>query len=277
MYVHIDSDKKLEEVHESRMDTAGKLLDSGGNNEGYFDIHITSIKDAQSLKVRKNTKASVRASSVLSPRGTIYRAVCRNVSENAEGAVYSSAEGDETIEIMSQLGDTGALDFSDLLAFFGKRGYRNGDEDEALKAKDDETYPVVVDIIYTGDEYYPEAYLYGFNYKSGDIENGGEVDHSFLKYKISLVTHTTNTVVVNLSKEYMDYENGTGFEIVVPELSGAMHSAYRNGSDETDESDETTVNDIGLMSSSGGCDAGTGVFTAVLLTIALIPKKSERK
>ena len=109
--------------------------------------------------------------------------------------------------------------------------------------------------------------------------------HSFLEYKISLVPHTTNTVVVNLSKEYMDYVNGTGFEIVVPELSESVLIAHNdefggNESNGTDESGESTVNDIGVGgvgSSSGGCEAGAGVLTAILLAITLILKKAECK
>lgn len=271
-YVQIDPEHKLQEVHESRMDSTGKLLDSGGNNEGYFSFHITSLEEAQGLANRK-IKASSAAPRALSSRGTIYRAVSKNPSGNSEGEVFSSEGGLDSINIMSVFEETEGLDLLGLLAVFGE-GYSNGEEDaDALKADDDATYPIVMDITYNGDEYYPEAYLCGFNYKAGTLTAGvgGEVDHAFLDYKIALVPHTTTTVVINLDKQYMDYFNGTGFEIVVPELSNSGKYNPDTEPEPYPEPDPTPVNHVG--SPGGGCDTGFAVSGLMILMSALIFRK----
>ena len=273
-YVEIDPEHNLKEVHESRMDSAGKLLDSGGNNEGYFNFSITSLNDAVDLSARRNMTASMRAAAgrstpVLSSRGTIYQAVSVSPSENAEGAVYSSTRGLDTLSIMSMFEEREGLDFEELLEVF-RKGLSNGDDDaDVLKAKDDETYSVVIDITYNGDEYYPEAYLCGYNYKNGTLTAGtGEVDHAYMDYRISLVPHTTTTVVVNLDKQYLDYINGTGFEIVVPELSGSEPEPEPEPEPESD-------NIIG-SSGGGGCDSGfTALSLGILISALILRKKSQ--
>ena len=286
-YVQIDPGKQLPEVHESRMDSTGRILDSGGNNEGYFNFHITSLEDAQDLIARRKTRASVRASEVLSPRGTIYRVAGRNASGNAEGAVFSSESGIGKISAETTFDTIEGLDLLELLEVFGE-GYSNGNSNEdILKANDDETYPLVIHITYEGDEYYPEAYFYGFNYKPG-TQNGdfSEVDHSFMEYRMALVPHTTSTLVVNVSKKYMDYINGTGFEIVVPALSDSasiytVSDDYAGSTgDDTggDDSGEGGVTPItGIESSSGGCETGTGIFAALIFAGALLFRKQERR
>ena len=283
-YVQIDPGKRLAEVHESRMDSAGRILDSGGNNEGYFNFHITSLFDAQDLAARKKTRASVKASGVVSPRGTIYRAVSRNASENG-GGVFSSEGGSDKISTMSTFGDLEGLDLRSLLGVFGE-GYSNGEDNvETIRANDNETYPVVVNIKYEGDEYYPEAYFYGFNYKPGS-QNGdfSEVDHSFMQYRMALVPHTTSTLIINVSKEYMDFINGTGFEIVVPELSESATIYTVSDDYEGSTGDDTGGDDSGesepirvLPSSSGGCETGTGIFAALIFAGALLFRKSGRR
>ncbi|MBQ3394882.1 MAG: hypothetical protein IJG55_00955, partial [Synergistaceae bacterium] len=273
-YVQIDPEHTLEEVHESRMDSAGKILDSGGNNEGYFSFHTTSMQEAQQLAAKRNVKASSAAPRVLSSRGTIYQAVSVNPSENAEGAVYSSTRGLDTLSIMSMFEEREGLDFRELLEVF-RKGLSNGDGDaDVLKAEDDTTYPVTIDITYDGDEYYPEAYLCGYNYKNGTLdENGsGEVDHSYMDYMISLVPHTTTTVVINLDKQYMDYINGTGFEIVVPALSGSGSNPEPEPAPEPDPESDNIIGSSG----GGGCDSGFTALSLGILISALILRKKSR-
>ena len=273
-YVQIDPDKKLQEVHESRMDSAGNLLDLGGNNEGYFSFTITPYDKVRSSSSGVN--ASVRASGAMSSRGTIYRAVSRKSSGNAEGAVFSSESGLGTISTMSTFGGVNGLDLPGLLAVFGE-GYSNGVDTETIKAEDDATYSIVMDITYDGDEYHPEAYLCGYNYKAGALDSGDfEVDHLFLKYKIALVPHETTTVVINLSKEHMDYVNGTGFEIVIPELGESVRVDTREeGSSEAPSGEDNPI--TVLPSSSGGCETGTGIFAVMILAGAAILGKMKRK
>ncbi|MBQ3450215.1 MAG: hypothetical protein IJG34_10015, partial [Synergistaceae bacterium] len=167
--------------------------------------------------------------------------------------------------------DREGLDLLELLQVFGN-GLSNGDGDaDVLKAKDDATYPVVIDITYNGDEYYPEAYLCGFNYKNGTLTAGtGEVDHAYMDYMISLVPHTTTTVVINLDKQYMDYINGTGIEIVVPELSNSEPSP-----EPEPEPDPESDNIIG-SSGGGGCDSGfTALSLGILISALILRKKSQ--
>lgn len=159
---------------------------------------------------------------------------------------------------------------------FGE-GYSNGVDTETIKAEDDATYSIVVDITYDGDEYYPEAYLCGYNYKAGAFDSGDfEVNHLFMKYKIALVPHETTTVVINLSKEYMDYVNGTGFEIVIPELGESVRVDTREeGSSEAPSGEDNPI--TVLPSSSGGCETGTGIFAVMILAGAAILEKMKRK
>ena len=95
-----------------------------------------------------------------------------------------------------------------------------------------------------------------------------------MDYRISLVPHTTTTVVMNIDKHYMDYVNGTGFEIVVPGLSDSEN--YRTESDINPETEPETepVNRVG--SSGGGCDTGFAVSGLVILMSALIFRKKSR-
>ena len=281
--------RSLEEVHESRMDTAGNLLDSGGNNEGYFCFNITSAQEARQF-VSNSAKASSTAPRTLSSRGTIYRAVSRKPSGNAEGAVFSAENGLESITTNSIFEGIDWLDLLELLAVFGE-GFSNGDDDNnVVVAENDTTYSIIMDITYDGDEYYPEAYLYGVNYKEGSLEyNGeGEVENSYMKYRISLVPHTTTTIVLNLSKEYMDYENGTGFEIVVPALSSSYaknsynydDSGDDSGNDSNDDSNDYSDNDNFVSrskSSGGGCETGAGILPAILLAFMMFSRAMKRR
>ncbi|MBQ6919152.1 MAG: SYNERG-CTERM sorting domain-containing protein, partial [Synergistaceae bacterium] len=68
---------------------------------------------------------------------------------------------------------------------------------------------------------------------------------------------------------YMDYENGTGFEIVVPSLSGVI---YNNEEDYEEYSNGSPVS--GTSSSSGGCEAGFTVL-GLMLPMLLFRKKSQ--
>ena len=278
-YVQIDPGNTLPEVHDSRMNSAGRLLDAGGNNDGYFCFHITSLEQARNYRNNSSANASVRASSVLSPRGTIYRAVSRRASGNGGGKVSSSESGYGMADVSvlfedEDINENGLLDYvtlQDLLDVFGDGLISsNGDESAAIEAEDNTTYTVLVDIDYNGDEYYPEAYLYGVNYKAGSLDSGdAEVSNAYMQYKISLVPHTKSQVVVTLSNEYMDYENGTGFEIVVPSLSGVI---YNNEEDYEEYSNGSPVS--GTSSSSGGCEAGFTVL-GLMLPMLLFRKKSQ--
>ena len=274
----------LEEVHDSRLDASGNIVDVGGNNDGYFKFDITSEKDAKGK--RGITGSSVRASRALSPRGTIYRAV----SGGSGGEVFSSAEGLGTIGVMSTFGETNGLDFSDLLQVFGD-GLSNGSENDPLTASEDVSYPIVMEIRYDGEEHYPEAYLCGYNYKAGTqtdhgmVRGGGDVDHAFLSYRMALVPHTTTTIVVNLNKSYMDYQNGTGFEIVVPaiaaesvleEIANSVEITSQDisgdGGEEPAEDGNSGESTEEVNKSGGGCNALAGSF-AMLGLLCLVLKK----
>ena len=139
------------------------------------------------------------------------------------------------------------------------------------------TIPVECSIEYKGSEYYPEVYFYGFNYKpralasvSGDYSKLSDdaVGDAFLLEDISLVPNTTNVYTIHINPRFIDWRNGAGFEIVVPELSVADVSEDASGADDEsggDESGGTEV--IGIGSTSGGCEALSGNMAEVILPL----------
>ena len=292
-FVQIDPNKALAEVHESRLDyNTGEILDAGGNNEGYFKFSATSVSDVQ--KKLKSTKSSaLRASSVksLSPRGTIYRVAAGGTSR--AGEVFSAAEDTGAITANASFGNASGLGMNELFDVFNK-GYtdtssgRQGGA-ETIQASEDITYPVTITIDYNGDVFYPEAYLCGYNYKAGTKE----VDHGFLHYKIALIPHSSTTVTINLTKNLMDYENGTGFEIVVPEVAAAsvleeiansvqITPKTSTGDDTGSDTGSGTGSDTQESSASvggsgGGCDMFEGSFVLLgLAGLAVLRLKKSR-
>ena len=146
------------------------------------------------------------------------------------------------------------------------------------------TIPVECSVEYNGSEYYPEVYFYGFNYKPGALARvsgdyslltDDDVGDSFLIENISLVPNTTNvyTIHINPRFRFIDWRNGAGFEIVVPELSVADVSGDAS---ETDDDSGTADESIGVGSSGGGCEAGVGLFAVLICAGAVAFRAAKR-
>ena len=107
-----------------------------------------------------------------------------------------------------------------------------------------------------------------------------------MSQRIALVPHTTTTVVFNLNKSYMNYDNGVGFEVVVPAVAAASvleeiansieisteepsDGDTSGGTNEGDNSEGTDTPVTSKLGSSGsGCDTLAGSF--VLLDLAAV-------
>ena len=158
-----------------------------------------------------------------------------------------------------------------------------------------DSFPVECELEYTGEEYYPEAYFYGVNYKAGALDAvGGDyskisddaVNNYFMVDKLPLVPGKTVKFMLELHPGQIDWINGSGFELVVPELA-AVKIVHSDDVEPSDPSTEpTTPTDpeepeedgvVGVSSTSGGCETGTGIFAAVILAGAAILGKMKRK
>ncbi|MBR4197136.1 MAG: hypothetical protein IKQ95_10595 [Synergistaceae bacterium] len=278
-YVQIDPGKHLEEVHESRLSDDGTLTDIGGNNEGYIGFHITQAADAVKLAGIKASESSLNPT----PKGAVFRTAYRPGdagSGNVESAVrVPDKNGKINVNVTFQgYDEIGILYFLSLLW-----ETVNSTSPDALPY----TVPVECEVEYNGDEYYPEVYLYGFNYKPGamDSVNGDEsllsddaIGEAFLIENISLVPHTRNVYTIHMNPSFMEWRNGVGFEIVVPELSVADVSEDASGADDDSGGDESGGSEvIGIGSTSGGCEAGAGISAALILAGAFIFRKAKEK
>ena len=167
----------------------------------------------------------------------------------------------------------------------------------ALDSRD--SIPVECELEYKGEEYYHEAYFYGVRYKPGalDSANGDfskisddAVKDYFMVEKVPLVPGKTVKFVMSLHSGDIDWENGSGFQLVVPELAaysfmgsndvdGGSGSGGDTGSEGDSQSEETeSGREITVLpSSSGGCEAGTGIFAVMLLSGALIFRTMKRR
>ena len=162
----------------------------------------------------------------------------------------------------------------------------------ALDSRD--SIPVECELEYKGDEYYHEAYFYGVRHKPGalDSANGDfskisddAVKDYFMVEKVPLVPGNTVKFVMSLHSGDIDWENGSGFQLVVPELAaysfmesndvdGGSGSGGDTGSDGGSQSEETeSGREITVLpSSSGGCEAGFTAF-ALLSVLGLALKR----
>ena len=278
-YVQIDPGKHLEEVHESRLSDDGTLTDIGGNNEGYIGFHITQAADAVKSAGIKASESSLNPT----PKGAVFRTAYRPGdagSGNVESAVrVPDKNGKINVNVTFQgYDEIGILYFLSLLW-----ETINSTSPDALPY----TVPVECEVEYNGDEYYPEVYLYGFNYKPGamDSVNGDEsllsddaIGEAFLIENISLVPNTRNVYTIHMNPSFMEWRNGVGFEIVVPELSVADVSEDASGADDDSGGDESGGSEvIGIGSTSGGCEAGAGISAALILAGAFIFRKAKEK
>ena len=106
----------------------------------------------------------------------------------------------------------------------------------------------------------------------------------FVVDKLPLVPGSTVKFMMSLHPGDIDWENGSGFQLVVPELAadsgtasddvdGGTDSGGDSGSDGKESDSGITV----LPSSSGGCDAGAGIFAVMILSGALIFGRMKRR
>ena len=296
-FVQIDPEGKLEEVHDSRIDySTGNTIDVGGNNDGYFHFNVTSLSDVEK---KNSTRAAIMAGSVKPEHsdGVLFSTLYRK----GQGAVNGSTVR-PAIEIEDREGKIKAdIKFADL----------ESDEDnvsfimllgllaDSFDISPDKTVTFECSIRYDGDEYYPEAYLNGINLKPGVLEQAGEgfipsqddIDSNFLVHKMALVPHTTTKFMMTLSPRGIDWENGAGFEIYVPELSGASvleeiaNSNEPEDSSENPEDSETPDTPDGSDKPSGsvpgsagggGCAMGFSALTLIMLSgLALKIRKGK--
>ena len=121
---------------------------------------------------------------------------------------------------------------------------------------------------------------------SGDYSKLSDdaVGDAFLIENISLVPNTTNVYTLHINPRFIDWRNGAGFEIVVPELSVADVSGDSSGTEDDSGSDTSGDGESGgenpitvLPSSGGGCETGVGILAAVILAGALIFRKTESR
>ena len=289
LYVQIDPDNKVkDEVHESRLASDDTVRDVGGNNEGYYVFDYTS---PGTLVNKQNDKASgAFKAAAHSGNGTILRTAYRN--GESDGGVHSAMtvyDTTGTLSVKAKVEGYEGIEILYLLELFA--------EIAALDSRD--SIPVECELEYKGDEYYHEAYFYGVRYKPGalDSANGDfskisddAVKDYFMVEKVPLVPGNTVKFVMSLHSGDIDWENGSGFQLVVPELAaysfmgsndvdGGSGSGGDTGSDGGSQSEETeSGREITVLpSSSGGCEAGTGIFAVMLLSGALIFRTMKRR
>ena len=281
--VQIDPEGKLQEVHESRLDSAGKIVDAGGNNDGYFDFIITSPEDAIRKRSLRVSGSGVRAANAPSD-GILLRSIYpgKQSKANSESMKAAFSIGDISDTITADLkldvfeSDEDNISFYILLALFA----------EGLGISEDASLPITCTLTYDGDEYYPEAYLLGVNLKEGaldlwteegsldispeKIENiniADSMEYTFLLQRISLVPHETSKFVIHMTPRKIDWRHGAMFAIKVPELvAPAMTDDEETDTGEDTGTDTPAVSNPG--SSGGGCDVFTG--SVVLLGLAVL-------
>ena len=278
LYVKIDPENKLEEGHESRLDENGAPRDWGGNNEGYFKINYSSPG-----ALEKKASASSFKAAAHSGNGTIFRTVYRD--GDADGGVSSAMniyDTTGTVSVKAKFNGYEDIDIPYLLGMIR----------EVSKTDSRDAIPVECELTYTGDEYYPEAYFYGIRCKagamdtlSGDYSNISDdvVSEYFLVDKLPLVPNKTLKFTIRIYPGEIDWVNGSGFQLVVPELAANVNSKDVTPSDPptptepTDPEEPEDNSEIGVSSTSGGCETGTGIFAAVILAGAAVLGKMKRK
>ena len=275
-YIQIDPSHRMTEVHESRVSN-DVIVDVGGNNEGYFRFNFyspSSINSRQTAQANGTFKAAAH-----SGNGTIFQTAYRSGKSNGgfktSETVYAAAD---TVNINSKL-----LDEEDIYRL-GDRARGNNIEVlellglvEYIASTSSRDYvPLMCEITYNGNESYPEAYFYGVNYNAGalDAVNGDQskltesaVRERFLVEQIHLVPGRTETFVMHIHPDEVDWVNGAGFQLVVPELT-SVNVLYPKSDSDSGE---------GVSSSSGGCGAVTGSLAMMFFAGAMIFKKAKRK
>ena len=283
LYVQIGPEDKLkDEVHESRLASDGTVRDVGGNNEGYYVFDYTSpgtMVNKQNAKASRAFKAAAH-----SGNGTILRTAYRNgESDGGVNSAMTIYDTTGTVSVKAKIEGYEDVEIMSLLELFA--------EIAAMDSRD--SIPVECELEYKGDEYYHEAYFYGVRYKPGAL-NAANGDYSkvsddavkdyFVVDKLPLVPGSTVKFMMSLHPGDIDWENGSGFQLVVPELAadsgtasddvdGGTDSGGDSGSDGKESDSGITV----LPSSSGGCDAGAGIFAVMILSGALIFGRMKRR
>ncbi|MBQ6969417.1 MAG: hypothetical protein IJP85_03725, partial [Synergistaceae bacterium] len=260
--------KKRPEVHKSRM-TNDTVVDVGGNNEGYFRFQFSSpgaLAAKQSAKANGSFKAAAH-----SGNGTIFRTTYR--SGGTGGEVKSATtmyDSTGQVSINTKFIDEYDESFDDvnLVELLGLL------EDIAYETESRDYSPLMCEITYTGEEYYPEAYFYGVNYKPGAMDavsgyrsklTNDSISRRYLAEKLSLVPGKTTSFLIHIHPGDVDWQNGTGFELIVPELVSSGSSGSGGSDDSGGGSGEVAE---GVSSSSGGCEAVTGSLAMMMMIFA---------
>ena len=256
------------------------VVDVGGNNEGYFRFNFSS---PGSLEAKQNAKASgAFKAAAHSGNGTIFRTTYR--SGGADSEVKSAATIYDTtgkVSINAKFIDEDSETFDDvnLIELLGIL------EDIAYETESRDYIPIMCELAYSGEEYYPEAYFYGVNYKPGALDavsgdrsklTNDSISNRYLAEKLPLVPGKTTRFLIHIHHGDVDWLNGTGFELIVPELvsSGSSSSGGSDGSGDSGGSGEVAE---GVSSSSGGCEAVTGSLAMMIFAGAMIFRKARRK
>ena len=205
-------------------------------------------------------------------------------SGEAEGGVASAATvydttGNVSINAKFIDDDIGTFDDVDVIELLGFI------EDIARNVSSRDYIPITCELTYTGAEYYPEAYFYGVNYKAGALDSvsgdrskltNDSISNRYLVESTPLVPGKTTTFTIHIHPGEVDWVNGSGFELVVPELvnsgsSGSGGSGSGSGGSGGSEYAE------GVSTSSGGCGAVTGSLLTMIFAGAMIFRKAKRR
>ena len=297
-YVEIDPSHEIQEVHESRFNTAGTVTDVGGNNEGHFPFELWGFDD------RKPTKNVT-------------------VSSASDGLVYSSAFD---VKKMLNAGEVkasyGTYDTTDTIAI-----HLTFDGDETTKTMfdklraqasiDPEVYvPIEVEMDYMEDgvqDAYPEVILYAYNsefteeslnelfekfetmtdeeieeyFKSRDIDR---INNGFVRHNASLFPGETTKFTIHLrpSAVLLDDKHVPIFEVYIPALAPELNISAVDvepegrdwGDFQYSEASENPASENlaseNLSSGGGGCDVGFPLLALSIVSGALLLKRKSK-
>ena len=152
-------------------------------------------------------------------------------------------------------------------------------------------------VTYDGDEYYPEVYLQGVNFKEGvrdQVEErgypvGDEIESMFAVHRMALVPHTTTHFTMTLTPRTIGFKNGAGFEFYVPDIAAASvleeiaestaeaeaTSEDQSGEDQSSEESGTETPTIATVGSSGGGCETFGLGLMGLAALAFIQRRKH--
>ena len=292
-YVEIDPSHEIQEVHESRFNTAGTVTDVGGNNEGHFPFELWGFDD------RKPTKNVT-------------------VSSASDGLVYSSAFD---VKKMLNAGEVkasyGTYDTTDTIAihltFDGDETTKTMfDKLRAQASVDPEVYvPIEVEMDYMEDgvqDAYPEVILYAYNsefteeyfneifekfetmtdeeieeyFKSRDIDR---INNGFVRHNASLFPGETTKFTIHLrpSAVLLDDKHVPIFEVYIPALAPELNISAVDvepegrdwGDFQYSEASENPASE-NLSSGGGGCDVGFPLLALSIVSGALLLKRKSK-